>query len=225
MIEKQFFNTISDSEKSSLISYIQENNVECTFKIDDTYSKSYFLKSEKNSIQIFKKKSFPIDSEKIVVTFESIGDLFFFESIAKTTSDESDNQKLLIDLPNQIYKLQRRNDFRVTIPSHLRPVIKIKNYPDLKIEIRDLSLGGCKLSVQTEFKLDLTLDSETEINLKILDFDEKNLNVIIKFLDHIQDAKTMILGLQFIELNSEQTALMRNTLLQLDRLLRHKSGD
>ena len=222
MSEKQFFNILLDYEKNNLISYIQKNNIECSFKIYDTYIRSQFLKTQKNEIQVFKKNTFKISSEKIIVTFESVGDQYFFESTAYSAEENTDS-KLFIEVPAAIYKLQRRNDFRVSIPSHLKPLIKLKDYPELKAEIRDLSLGGCRIALKTDFKLDLQLDYETQIHIKILDFEEKNLHIHIKFIDHIVDAKTTVLGLQFSTLDSDQSATMRNTLLQIDRMLRHKT--
>ncbi len=220
MAEQQFFNPLTDDESSEIIDYIQNNNIACTIRIYDNYINTQFLKNQMMNIAVYKKNTFAITSEKIIVTFESVGDQFFFESVA--SSEES---SLIISLPEKIFKLQRRNDFRVAIPSSIRPVIKLRNYPELKTEIRDMSLGGCKIALRTEFKLDLNLNQECTIEIKVLDFDEKNLPVVIKFIDFVQENKTTLIGLQFVSFNSEQTALMRNTLLQIDRLLRHKTQD
>jgi len=103
--------------------------------------------------------------------------------------------------------------------------VKLKKYPDMKVEIRDMSLGGCKISIKTEFKLELEINTEIEMQLKVMGFEENKLYAIIKFTDFIENAKTLILGLQFVDLNSDQTTLMRTTLLQIDRILRQKSQD
>jgi c-di-GMP-binding flagellar brake protein YcgR len=220
MSAQQFFNPLLETEKNNILDYIQKNNIECVVKIFDSYYRTQFLKTNKNNILISKKNLFKITTEKILVSFDSVGDQFFFESTV--TGEES---ILQVETPDQIFKLQRRNDFRVTIPSHIRPIIKIKKYPELKTEIRDMSLGGCKITLKTEFKLDLNLDQDSEIHIKVLNFEEKNFGVVIKFVDFVADAKTMMLGLQFKELNSDQTSLMRNTLLQIDRMLRNRTQD
>ena len=220
MSEQQFFNTILEHEQRNIIEYIQKNNIECVIKIYDSVIKTQFLKTYKNEILVFKKNTFQIVNEKIIVSFESVGEQFFFISTA-----DSVESKLVIKIPEEFFKLQRRNDFRVIMPSNLKPIIKFRPYPELKTEIRDMSLGGCKIALKTEFKLDLNLEYETDIHIKVLEFEEKNLAVTIKFIDHIIDAKTTIIGLKFTDFSSEQTALMRNTLLQIDRILRHKSDD
>ncbi len=218
--EKQFFNPILENEKISILEYIRSNNAECVIKVFDSHWKTQFLKTAKNNIQVLKKNFTKLDNEKVIVSFESVGDQFFFESVI-----ESSETQIIIKTPEKIFKLQRRNDFRVTIPSTLKPILKLKKYPDLKTEIRDMSLGGCKIAIKTEFKLDLTLNTEVELQIKVLDFEEKKLYAQIKFVDFIADAKTQILGLQFTELTSDQTTLMRTTLLQIDRILRQKSND
>ena len=60
---------------------------------------------------------------------------------------------------------------------------------------------------------------------RIAYFEEKKMYAEVKFVDFIENAKTFILGIKFVELNSDQTTLMRNTLLQIDRILRQKSQD
>lgn len=218
--EQQFFNPILENEKISILEYIQNNNAECVIKVFDSYWKTQFLKTKKNQIQILKKNFIQLKNEKVIVSFESVGDQFFFESVI-----ESSDTQLVVRIPEKIFKLQRRNDFRVTIPSNIKPVVKLKKYPDMKVEIRDMSLGGCKISIKTEFKLELDVNMEIEMQMKVLEFEENKLFAIIKFTDFIENAKTLILGLQFVDLNSDQTTLMRTTLLQIDRILRQKSQD
>lgn len=219
-VEQQFFNAILEPERISILQYIQNNNAECVIKVFDSYWKTQFLKTNKNNIQIVKKNFIELKNEKIIVSFESVGDQFFFESVI-----ESSDTQLVVRIPEKIFKLQRRNDFRVTIPSNIKPIVKLKKYPDMKVEIRDMSLGGCKISIKTEFKLELEINSEIEMQMKIMDFEENKLFAVIKFTDFIENAKTLILGLQFVDLNSDQTTLMRTTLLQIDRILRQKSQD
>lgn len=219
-LEKQFFNPVLENEKKSILEFIQKNNSDCVIKVFDSFWKTQFLKTSKNNIQILKKNFIKLDNEKIIVSFESVGDQYFFES--KIEDSES---HITVDIPDQIFKLQRRNDFRVTIPPTIQPIIKLKKYPELKTEIRDMSLGGCKIAIRTEYKLDLKLDSEIELQLKVLEFEEDKLYADIKFVEFIENAKTMIVGLKFLELDAAQTSLMRNTLLQIDRILRQKSQD
>jgi c-di-GMP-binding flagellar brake protein YcgR len=218
--EQQFFNPVLENEKTSILQYIQTTNAECVIKVFDSFWKTQFLKTKSGHIQILKKNFTEMKNEKIIVSFESVGDHFFFESVI----EKSENQ-LVVGIPEKIFKLQRRNDFRVTIPSNIKPIVKILKSPELKVEIRDMSLGGCKLAIKTEFKLDFAVNTEIEIHLKIMEFEEKRMYAEVKFVDFIENAKTFILGIKFVELNSDQTTLMRNTLLQIDRILRQKSQD
>lgn len=218
--EPQFFNPILENERISIIDYIQKNNIECVIKIFDSFWKTQFLKTTSQHIHVVKKNFIELKNQKVIVSFESVGDQFFFESVV-----EDSESQIIIKVPEKIFKLQRRNDFRVIIPSNIKPTIKLKKYPELKTELRDLSLGGCKIALKTEFKLDLPINSELEMELKVLEFEENKIYTQVKFIDYIETAKTMILGLQFLEFDSDQTSLMRNTLLQIDRILRQKPQD
>lgn len=218
--EQQFFNPILENDKISILEFIRNSNTECVIKVFDSFWKTQFIKTTKNNIQVVKKNFIKLNNEKVIVSFESVGDQFFFESVI-----ENSDTHLVIRMPEQVFKLQRRNDFRVTIPASIKPIVKLKKYPDLKLEIRDLSLGGCKIAIKTEFKLDFAVNSEIEMQIKILEFEESKIYVDIKFVDFIADAKTLILGLQFKEFTSDQTTAVRTTLLQIDRILRQKSQD
>jgi hypothetical protein len=228
MNEKQYFNKISASEASSLILHIQKNNTPCICKIFDNSTKTFFLKNNKFEIQIFKKSKISVKNEKVIVSFEALGDYFFFETVATSIDPYIENEIGCILVMSQsvdIYKLQRRNDFRVPILNHLKQNTRLKNHSDFKTELRDLSLGGCKIAITTNSKLNITIDTETELYLSILDFEEKDLSVSIKFIDYSLESKIALIGLKFLELNSDQTTMLRNTLLQLDRMARNKSND
>ncbi len=220
MSEAEFFNVISDPEKDAIIDFIQKNTIECVIKIYDSYWRTEFVSTDQKFICVEKKNNFKISDEKIIINFEANSDYYFFKSTV--TSDDS---KLVIALPEKIFKLQRRNDFRLTMPNNIQPIIKLKNYPELKAEVKDLSMGGCKITFKTDVDLILDLDSNTAIHIKILEFEEKNLPVTIKFIERRPDSKTVTIGLQFIDSNTERITLMRSTLLQLDRILRNKAQD
>lgn len=67
--EQQFFNPILESEKTSILEYIQSHNAECVIKVFDSFWKTQFLKTAKNNIQILKKNFIKLNNEKIIVSF------------------------------------------------------------------------------------------------------------------------------------------------------------
>ena len=163
---------------------------------------------------------FKVTNEKIVVQFEHKADQYFFNS--KATSHEDYFE---IEIPEKIYKIQRRNDFRVTIPYSISPILKIKKIPDLKAEIIDISLGGIKFNIKTQLPLDLKKEEQLNIQIKIMDFEEADIGIIIKFLQFNAAENRLTVGCQFAELDLDQTSTLRNTLIQIDRILRGKTED
>lgn len=220
MAEKKFFNPLSDIEKADVLSFVNTHTMACTFKIYDSYWKSQFIKTANQSLKIYKTNRIQFQNEKIIILFEMQNDQFFFQ-----TSGSSVNDEIHLKNPEEVFKLQRRNDFRVSIPASVTPIIVLKEYPDLKIHLEDLSLGGCKMKIKTQFALDLKIDQTVFLKLKIIDFEQDRLECTVKFNDFQKEYSSLILGLQFNNLDTEQTVILRNTLIQIDRILRGKGSE
>lgn len=218
MIEKQFFNPLTEDEKNDLLSFIRKHAIECTFKVFDSYWKSQFIKTSILELKINKTNRLNFQNEKITVLFEMQNDHYFFKTVGSSKDD-----MITLEIPEQVFKLQRRNDFRVSIPSSLSPSLSLREYPDLKTHLEDLSLGGCKIKIKTKYSLDMKLDQMVFLKLKIIDFEQERMPCTIKFMDFQKDYSSLILGLQFNNLESEQIIILRNTLIQIDRILRGKT--
>ena len=218
MAEKQFFNPLSEEEKTDLLSFIKNHPVVCTFKVFDSYWKSQFIKTAKLDLKIHKTNRINFQNEKVTLIFEMQNDHYLFKTSASTAVDE-----IHLETPTEIFKLQRRNDFRVSMPSSLSPVVVLREYPDLKIKLEDLSLGGCKIKIKTQYALDIKIDQLVFLKLKIIDYEQERIECTVKFSDFQKEYSTLILGLQFNNLDFEQTIILRNTLIQIDRILRGKT--
>lgn len=220
MSQSQFFNPVVDPEKSEILASACRNKILCIVKLLDRFYKVHFIKKNDQFIFIEKTNLFKVTKEKLVVQFEYQGDQFFFQSTASSNEDFFEIQP-----PEKLFKIQRRNDFRVTIPSVIRPELSIAAYPDLKTELVDISLGGIRLYIKTQFALELSIDQIVSIRIKVMDFEESDLKVVVKFSQFNAKDKILTLGCQFHELDVTQTSTLRNTLIQIDRILRGKTED
>lgn len=220
MSQSQFFNPISDLEKSDILSSVCRQKKLCIVKLLDRFYKVHFIKKNDQFIFIEKTNLFKVTQEKVIIQFEHQGDQYFFQSIASSNEDFFEVQP-----PEKMFKIQRRNDFRVTIPGAIRPELSLLTYPDLKTELVDISLGGIKLIIKTQFALEIVIDQLLSIRIKVMDFEESDLKVVVKFSQFNAKDKILTLGCQFNELDVTQTSTLRNTLIQIDRILRGKSDD
>lgn len=220
MSSDQFFNPIDKHDIQDILSKAIRANTICNVKILDQFYRLLIVKLNSDHILIEKKSFFKIKSEKIVVQFHYKDDQYVFSTTA--TSDED---FFKVQIPEKIFKIQRRNDFRLRIPDQISPLVKLKSYPELKVKLIDLSLGGCRLSVKTMFPLNFKMSQDIELSLKVMDFEEPHIITKLKFQNHSKDLQETILGLQFENIDLEQAAQIRGVLIQIDRILRGKTDD
>lgn len=220
MSADQFFNPIPKQDIQDILSKAVRANTICNVKILDRFYRLLIVKLNSTHLLIEKKSLFKIKSEKMVVQFHYNDDQYVFSALAS-----SDEDFFKVEIPSQIFKIQRRNDFRLRVPDQITPLVRLKSHPDLKVKLIDLSLGGCRLSVKTLFSLNFTLDQDIEISLKIMDFEESHIITKLKFQNHSKELQETILGLQFENIDLEQAAQIRGVLIQIDRILRGKTED
>lgn len=107
---------------------------------------------------------------------------------------------LFVDIANSLYRLQRRNDFRIKIPVSYRASVRIKHInskpDDQDLVVLDLSAGGCR--VQIGDQIAIQLDDFLEGELKLAYLDPIPINCYVRFIGRPSGEKDkLILGLQF----------------------------
>ena len=197
--------------------FLFNKNTEVIVKIGGSHTKTNFVPTEKKHLILINKFQKKFDRQQILCNFEIKGDQFFFKSQC-----ESDNHSLTVDPPTKIFKLQRRNNFRINIPLTMPQTTQIKEKPQLKVICRNISLGGALLSLTTSKSDDFKLNDILHISISIYEFQEKNIESLVRFVEYKEHSQTVLMGIQFLELDSEQSSELQKTLIRIDRFLRGK---
>lgn len=215
-----YFTSIDKNAYQDIISYISNSNVEVTFKIYDLYTKSSFIKVDGAELAIFKKYPYDYETAYVLCSFLCGGEPHFFRA-KMTTSDKY----YLLNYPEKIYKIQRRANFRFNVPVGLSHEFKILDQPSFKCELRDISLGGCKVAVRTTTELNFPLESDIRIWIKLLEFGDVTLDATVAFTRFFQSNNSQIIGIKFGQIEANLLSDLHQTLIQVDRLSRSKPDE
>lgn len=132
------------------------------------------------------------------------------------------------DLPERVYKLQRRDSFRSYFPITLSAVANIDDKPDEKLQITDLSLTGLSLLGQNfdSNNLDKKLILNVDIpKFKKIEATKMNFEVLVKHISILSNDKKKI-GVQFTTLNRSQEIFLNKWQNQLQlHMSLSKKGD
>ena len=217
-----FYYKVSQLDLKELVNFIEHNRTELTIKINNQ-----FIKTRVNSIKnlkqfsISKFHSFEFSNEQVICTFSFKDDLYFFKSFLNNSKVE-----YLIDLPDSIFQLQRRNDFRISMPigtSHTCVINYCRGIAkNVNVEIRDLSLGGCQLSAPA-YKIEMQSDDEFDITFKIHQYNFINIKLKARHVKMIKEQDSLLIGASFLEMDSENQSELRSLLMYLDRKGRGKT--
>lgn len=222
MNEEVKFYTVLDSGKySETINFLVHNQTQITFKIRSQHTKSKII-AKKNSrhLNIFKFNFQNYEDEAVICSFEINAEKYFFRSIISSNLHD-----LVLQIPEQIFQLQRRDDFRVIVPagSSYDCMIQLVDGMPLKLlaEVRDLSLGGCQLII-VKVDFHLQRDSKIEFNFKMGLVERENISCVVRHVHRIQNDKKIAMGLKFQNSDADFLTDMQGLLVQLDRIHRGK---
>jgi c-di-GMP-binding flagellar brake protein YcgR len=223
MSGKGFYQKISDLDLKELISFIDHNQTELVMKISDQFVKANVnhIKNDK-FFSIFKFHNFDFSNEPVICCFHARDEIYFFRSYINTAKVE-----YTIDLPKEVFHLQRRNDFRVSMPIGLPHTCVIQYINGLQkninVEMRDLSLGGCQLNAPA-YETEVKTDDEIFIKLKIDRFEFGQLRLKARHCKLIKEQDSMLIGASFVDLDGENLSELRALLMFLDRKSRGKDS-
>lgn len=146
-------------------------------------------------------------------------DMYFFKGVP-TYIDE----KLAFNLPTIVYKIQRRENFRVFVPPSVLQNIELVTERSSKAVLNNLSLTGGKITVKSP-DLNLALDrfklnNPIKLKITLLDFNNQIFNCVIKYVEASPKTGTTILGIQFQNLDAVKTQELQNVIAKIDRLNR-----
>lgn len=224
---ESFFNKISPNAASSLLDKLVNEKYELTIKIEsEQFIKSKIVsKKNDNEIKIEKLNTEEYSNSPITCLFQTGNHRYFFYSYLKSTTND-----WLLSIPKEIFQLQRRDNFRMPMPIGTRyncEIVYINGRSSkLVVDIRDMSLGGCMLSVAGNASdHNIKANSEIDIYLKIDKFEFTRLPLTVKYVKFFEQQKTSSLGTSFVDPDSNTLANLQSLLLYLDRVHRGKRSE
>lgn len=215
-----FYTPVSTLDFNEIYQHIKTHKMAVAYKILDQHSKSVFLPIPGPKLCISKTFPHKYINEEIICCFDYNGETHLFKSVVN-----NEETHYIVDRPNEICKMQRRNNFRVNITGSIKYNFKINKEASLKCELRDISLGGCKIAIASAFPIEFKVGDEIDCTIVLLDAEPLNLRTEVVFAEFIKDAQSQIYGLKFQELDSETTSDLQNSMVRVDRIIRRKSLD
>lgn len=223
MNEISFFNKLNSVSTQEILDFIVHNQTNLVLKIHDRHYKTKMLAKKNNTqFSIYKFNFFAYQNEAVICSFDVKDEKYFFKSSISATETD-----LIILIPTDVYQLQRRNDFRISLTQSMAYECEVKtiNFQkvNLKAEMRDLSLGGCLISLRHADKFEIPKDSEVEIALKIGAFENPSITTTAKHVHMIGSNNTLQLGLHYLDPSADFLRELQTLLVHLDRVQRGKS--
>lgn len=161
--------------------------------------------------------------KNIIGSFRTTGPLYLFKSKILKKFEED---QMIFQLPDAIFKLQRRQDFRVDISKgdQFSVSFKIKDQEVKNVDVVDVSLGGIGLKLPLNFGMELipgdTIDTMYITFGKNKTVIKASVEVRYKLLvDHREDSMIEKLGLKFVNLDPN---LKGDFNMYINRLFREK---
>ncbi len=221
MNNKTFFTKLDNAKKIEILDFLIHNSTPIVLKVKNEHYKSKILnRTKKGFFSIYKFSLINFNQENVMCSFSIRDEKYFFKSMLSYDSDE-----FRIDIPVEVFQLQRRNDFRINIPIGLSYICEIKRmaYPKgpFKVELRDISLGGCQIAFPSKLT---TVDDGSDIDLKIImnQFENDKIPCTAKHIKKIEKAEMTIIGLKFFDPSAELLTDLQGLLVYLDRVHRGK---
>ena len=216
MNQPTFFAKLDSTKKNELVDYLVESGCEFIVKISQNHYKSKIL-TEKGltSFSIYKFFSGSFNHQEVTCSFEYKESKFFFKSSLTNKGGE-----LVLDTPENIFQMQRRNDFRVNIPPNSGYVCEIVKVNTAKkkitVDLRNLSLGGCQIAVNVN-DLVLIQNEEVALRIQIKEFDAEAIPTLAKHIKNGETSELVLVGLQFVDPQADFLTELQGLLMYLDR--------
>jgi len=167
--------------------------------------------------------TFDFSNEEVICSFQYKDEIYFFKSYLNNSKTD-----YIIELPGEIFQLQRRNDFRVSMPIGASQTCTI-NYcrgivRNVNVAIRDLSLGGCQLSASAR-DIEIASGDEFDISFKVYQYEFTKMKLQTRHVKVIKEQESLLIGASFLPMDGDTMGELRSLLMFLDRKGRGKKDD
>ncbi len=221
MENNSFYTKINQVAFKDVVDFLVHNNTEISLKVFGNYFKTNIIsKIDEKQFGIPKFSVSDFSNEPVICIFQIEDDRYFFSSLLT-----NHGSVFGIDVPTEIFQLQRRNDYRVPIPigvvykCKILAINEVKNL--LSVEVRDLSLGGCLISIPG-MSIELKSGDKVELFLQLDKFEFQKLQINVKHVKFNDAQNTTSVGAAFFDPESEVRSQLLGLLMHLDRVKRRK---
>jgi hypothetical protein len=219
--ELEFYNLLLPNERRQILDTLLSSMIKITLKIKHTHQTTFLLKKRnENEYLLNNTIAGSFRDERISGSFEIQKDKYFFKTSLTTFSDGTS-----ILIPTDIFKLQRRNNFRVAVPNGVFYSAEILwvngQYWDKKIDVVDMSLGGCQIHFEQN-NLVVQSGDEIQLRIKMLDLEEESITGQIKHVVNLTKSGKTQLGIEFKNPVGDLLTDLQSLLIHLDRIQRGK---
>lgn len=225
MTQPNFFSQVESEKRVSAIDFLQKSGGDLRIKIrNENYRSKILEKKGESQYSIYKFIPGNFNNQEATFSFDGQEGKFFFRGSVTTVGSD-----LILTIPTEIFQLVRRNDFRIDLPSQneypcaIMAVNGKKKATPIPAELRNISLGGCQVWVQTS-DIVPNKDDEIWLNLTIKNFEWENIKGLAKQIRPANEKGDLtVLGLQFKDPDAEFLTEVQSALMYLDRVHRQKS--
>ena len=220
MSKDTFYEKIGEMAMKEIIAFLDHNQTELTIKINGQYVKANvnYIKNQK-SFSILRFNAFDFANEPVLCSFQKKDDLYFFNSYLSSSKLD-----YTIEIPKDIFHLQRRNDFRVTVPTGVqyKCTITAQNgiFKSVPAELRDLSMAGCQIAVPA-YQLETKKDDVLDVKLEMDSYEFNRIELTARHVKYFEDQNLLLIGCSF-KVTGEEATDLRAVLMYLDRTQRGK---
>ena len=224
--ENVFQSAVNEKSYQEFVALLKNTKILLKLSQDDIIILGYSVLSTDKEIMLFKK--IDIDNEnqnnfelnpnnQTNVHFTFKNEMYVFKTTFKHIKN---NIESLIEIvvPQKIFIIQRRENFRVYVPLSVQNseiISPIKN----KVLFNNISLGGCQVAIKNFNDLQiqsLKTIGEFKLQTKIFDY-SKIFACRIRFIQKNDSADSWNCGLQFENLIAEDIKDLQALILKIDR--------
>lgn len=203
---QDIFTRISDpTEKNRLLKDLAQSRSEMMAKKPDSATEVFLLipydfSNDRLTCRLAGASMALAPKGLLITTMFIGGEKYFFQSDYMVTGD----QVTLLTL-NPLFHLQRREDYRIRIPSSFRALLEITSINNqmkkISIPILDLSGGGCRIQVDSKL---LSLKTQDQLKAHIFLPDRSPIQIVGQ-VRHVRNDKSgngpPICGIQFVTMS------------------------
>lgn len=224
MTTADFYKLLSPSDATLILEELVEESSEVAIKINDVYSRFKVIKRKNETEILLSRISInTFKQQRVSGYFELDRQKYFFKT-SLTTMDDG----IIMTIPVDIFQLQRRDNFRMVVPTSVPYKAEIQTINGkrnfISAEIRDLSLGGCLLVVKNQ-KFYFDQNDEIQLKLKILELEKDLIACEVKHVTMLSDSTKIQMGLSFTDPDADLLTDLQSLMIHLDRIHRGKKYD